>query len=534
MNEEEIWRQLAIAATGDASAIRRAYARRLKQLDVDADPEAYAALRHARDAALWLASQDAPAGPTDETPDEPRLPDAAPLPVSGPEPEPEPQAARYDEEYQALAKLLFDSGDEEPTPADEAEVAALAGHFESLTRDPRLDEVGYFADASIWFAETIARSWPRSASLAEPAARYFGWEKESEIHRQPAVDWVLQRIEAMRYADSLDALHHPLNEAWAELQRPLTGRWRRRGRVAEDEVAQLLDIVRVHYPELEQRLDPERVALWDKQKKQSVWIRTARGIFTAIFIIGLLNLPRLCATNTPIAPPQGGPPPVVTSANEPLRSEARHDIDEVLLTGFEDQLDFAELSARDPKLVEVLVKSWQAGKRDGLSFDSFRTSSYGVLIARFNQDLSKADYQTRADHLRLMLREAGELKDDDPAACADFLSARRVDREFTRSLLRERRLLIARTLLEAAAAADDVSDPSYPGFDIPGEVIRQSAQRAGIPPAEFMDAMQRFDAPPQRRCAARMGFIETVLALPKAQGLPLMQAMMGRDFEPPR
>ncbi|MEE4452431.1 hypothetical protein [Novosphingobium resinovorum] len=49
------WSLLGIAPTGDARAIRSAYAARIRTMDLDADVEGYAALRQARDAALRIA-----------------------------------------------------------------------------------------------------------------------------------------------------------------------------------------------------------------------------------------------------------------------------------------------------------------------------------------------------------------------------------------------------------------------------------------------------------------------------------------------
>lgn len=50
------WHVLGIAPTDDVRAVRRAYAARLKSIDIDTDPEGYAALRLARDAALRAAN----------------------------------------------------------------------------------------------------------------------------------------------------------------------------------------------------------------------------------------------------------------------------------------------------------------------------------------------------------------------------------------------------------------------------------------------------------------------------------------------
>lgn len=55
------WSLLGIAATGDVKAVRKAYADRIKAMDLDADVEGYAALRDARDTALRLARRGPPA-----------------------------------------------------------------------------------------------------------------------------------------------------------------------------------------------------------------------------------------------------------------------------------------------------------------------------------------------------------------------------------------------------------------------------------------------------------------------------------------
>ncbi|MGT2513773.1 hypothetical protein ACVOMT_05515 [Sphingomonas panni] len=51
-----IWATLDCDPTTDRAVIRRAYAARLKAMDVDADPDAFEALRDARDAALVRAA----------------------------------------------------------------------------------------------------------------------------------------------------------------------------------------------------------------------------------------------------------------------------------------------------------------------------------------------------------------------------------------------------------------------------------------------------------------------------------------------
>jgi hypothetical protein len=91
-----MWDELGIAPCADPKAIRRAYAARLKKLDPDRDPEAFARLRDAFEWALGSAREEG-----EERASQPahgRLDDAEPAgdgspagPRSEPEPEPEPE-----------------------------------------------------------------------------------------------------------------------------------------------------------------------------------------------------------------------------------------------------------------------------------------------------------------------------------------------------------------------------------------------------------------------------------------------------------
>ena len=63
MNLASAWRTLGISRTAETGAIRRAYADRLKALDLDREIDAYAALRDARDTALVWARRQAAAPP---------------------------------------------------------------------------------------------------------------------------------------------------------------------------------------------------------------------------------------------------------------------------------------------------------------------------------------------------------------------------------------------------------------------------------------------------------------------------------------
>ncbi|HEX7155636.1 MAG TPA: J domain-containing protein [Burkholderiaceae bacterium] len=62
----EIWDELGIAPCDDPKVIRRAYAARLRQLDPDREPDAFARLREAYERALDLSRRKGPARPSAE------------------------------------------------------------------------------------------------------------------------------------------------------------------------------------------------------------------------------------------------------------------------------------------------------------------------------------------------------------------------------------------------------------------------------------------------------------------------------------
>ncbi|MEH3145972.1 MAG: hypothetical protein PGN34_11630 [Methylobacterium frigidaeris] len=152
------WRLLDLAPTSDEAAIRRAYARRLKQTRPDDDPEGFQTLLAARDRALAEARRRPPPPPS-ESPVEvlpaenPAAPDPAPalvVDVSPPssEPAPAPVVRVSDPDPAPPAAELPLVIDVAPLEADRAQwqaAAALADRLPPLDRDAE----GAFAD---WLA----------------------------------------------------------------------------------------------------------------------------------------------------------------------------------------------------------------------------------------------------------------------------------------------------------------------------------------------------------------------------------------------
>ncbi|WP_066591539.1 hypothetical protein [Sphingomonas pruni] len=204
-----VWDALGIAETNDIGTVRSAYARALKQIDMDADPRAYIALREARDHAIFLIRRsaiEAAQGRRDksETPHQ-----ASP----GLEPTEDPitvPAASYEDHVAQLTRLLFPDGDDVDPGTRHDEL--LKAHFNALLTDPRMDEIAFRVQAEAQLAHLIAGSLPRSRSLIELAIPAFNWLGPARVDTLPAVAAILDHAQSLgdRQATDIDDSQSPI------------------------------------------------------------------------------------------------------------------------------------------------------------------------------------------------------------------------------------------------------------------------------------------------------------------------------------
>lgn len=288
MSHVSSWQRLGIERTDDVTAIKRAYAKRLKETDVEADPRAFISLREARDFALEFARSPAPAALDDPEPfdwdDEPDFagqddwlispaPDARSAPA---DPrafaEAEARRARFEE----LQSLLFA---DDPRPGAPERMRVLV---REMLADPEMLGLTNAERVEAWLAWAAAASEPRSDPILPLVVEHFGWERKFE-------DWDLdysiiaavQRYRALLFREVALPPGSPYHEAWMELTRTEDRLgWDRY--LAAGRVAKLLTIVRDHCPAAEDLLNPHRVALWDEHLEASV----KRYMTVAVFVFG--------------------------------------------------------------------------------------------------------------------------------------------------------------------------------------------------------------------------------------------------------
>lgn len=281
------WQTLGIdAADSDARAVKRAYAQRLKAIDVDADPGAFIALRGAMEQALaelrWR--EQAAQAPSIEDEDEEYESEA----------EEDDQPDRWSvgwsgntEAERPATIAAVESGadapaDTTPNPLDSlnAEIEILAGLlfgeedtgsigwkielcWREITTNPVLDKIDVLADVEQWFAGAIAQSLPRSDPLVWPAIKFFGWAgDEQRWNGDGRVAAILRRQRDLYFLHQLAQPDNLLNYAFLLLQQSPDEVPPKDFARMQNGVRMLLRSIRYQFPTAEWNFDEARVQAW--------------------------------------------------------------------------------------------------------------------------------------------------------------------------------------------------------------------------------------------------------------------------------
>jgi hypothetical protein len=252
---------LGIAPTKDISAIRRAYAAKLKVTRPEDDRAGFERLRAAYEFALSWARQQVADAPSDsETSQahaivvETTAPPVEKHAVADPEREIVRQA------FVELHALLRSDRGSSPEAS-----ATLAKILES----PALVNISTEQWVEAQLANLLASYIPASDELLDRATARFRWASvEPELDRTPAVEAILSRLGDLQFLAELRSGKSPFSPAFRGLQQrkhPLY-RWMmvhfiKPGQPTED---QLLLLIRLQHPSLLPLLEPSAVAWWDK------------------------------------------------------------------------------------------------------------------------------------------------------------------------------------------------------------------------------------------------------------------------------
>jgi hypothetical protein len=209
----DLWQQLGIAPTTDETAIRRAYAKRLREVRPDEDPAGFQRLVEARDLALlWLAQHETDVQlleswePTDAAPAESQgeteVQEAATLPASAPSDRGAIAAGRG-EKPEWIAVLDFvDAVLRAPNELGwqraAERIANLAIEDRAVIQPDLIQRLGRYADNQPKeFGDWGADSWP-FFDLAAQLDAEFRWSEQDRI-----IHFVLPHGEAERFLSLL-------------------------------------------------------------------------------------------------------------------------------------------------------------------------------------------------------------------------------------------------------------------------------------------------------------------------------------------
>lgn len=541
----DAWAALDLAPTRDTRDIRRAYARALKQIDVDAEPERFADLRSAFEEAIFLAGQEQFPEPmhgpdlAETSLDDERWQAAPPAPVhvieneASPHPEPAEQAApdppsaapnpshgpwhqaaidTANEHAQALEVMLMAEQGKDIVPLP-AEVTTMRTHWQAVTQDPRMEELGHFAAVEAWIAEVVARGWPFSEPLMSDVAQFYGWvEKADMIGQSRAVHFIVRRLVLSDFVATVSDRKHPLFKAWRELTTPAHEGSRRGIGVNRKSVATLLGRIRADYPELETRFDSWRVGLWENEKQTG---KTAGLIFVILIAIQLLRIATSWPDDRPSAPP-------LVRLEQKL-ADPRADIDAALADVTGNYLPLATVAVENPDFDSDLKQIWEKVRADDGNTQALRKEIQASFAPRLTSVFGKADLFRLRRYFESQLEIARFYRQQGGLICDDYFRGQTGARIRPPEALADRqRQAVYDILLYSGADRPDFKPAKT--FLIPEALTKSAARSAKLDRSTFLDAMSGKGSADQR-CNARIALTSEALKLPAKQALPLLRVM---------
>lgn len=283
--DRSIWRELAISPSTDEREIRRAYARRLKIVHPEDDPQGFQALRDAYEQALHRARHAAWQDLQSAVPEAGQDAEAAAEPDADlPQPADEDQPADRDEtRLDAVATDDVLAGEIARDQADRTEHQRRCDALLAALNRPTVDEesilnalIDVFHSRALgaldthqstehWLGQLAAQRSPAFAVLVEPTVAFFGWD------RRPVGEHWSPGLGALQHREDLDTLKrlrspgHPAHASFVALAKPMRFKDRVAARFSPDFRKQIGDLLaRIDYetPYVLNYLNPDSIAWW--------------------------------------------------------------------------------------------------------------------------------------------------------------------------------------------------------------------------------------------------------------------------------
>lgn len=577
---------LGIAKTGDVSAIRRAYAEKLKAMDIDRDVDGYARLRDARDAGLrWARMQAPPVDDallaTDETAPGPAAANAPKAETSswlygapqakgtadptltmrlgesaqslnvtpgfaaaqapaeqaiavsrdpftrpvllGLEPSADAVMPAWAHE-QALHRLLLPETDlDELPPLQGWEEAMARGHLKAVLHNAENVSVTAFDEIDNWLAGILRRSWPRSAPLLEPAAQVFGWEGErGQVSERPAVSFLNSRMRGLRFREKVQMPGHPLHKAWVELSTPAQQGSRRGWLVKRSDVEKLIEGVRKNFPELEHHFDPWRVSLWERQGTSSDNYGWLSGWRLAAIAAIFIVQVIRFAMSSNGADPQAVAPPPAIAASDQARESAV--IQRAAAEIFGDETSLDRIRAQQPDLAALFAANRTIARSEGDSDDAYVAKVRDLVRERMHMNARALKGPLLVDMQGVRVDLLRAARKAGPAQCMAFVRTRRLAADVRLAdPVAERERKLARRMLDARQLGPPPRSATSMA-SVSGAIVGKVIHVTGLSDERVRQAMDAKGSDADQ-CAVAIALIDAALAAPDAQRQAILSVL---------
>jgi hypothetical protein len=531
------WRILGIDRTSDVKAIRRAYAEKLKAMDIDRDAAAYASLRNARDLALnWAKQEEARDQAAAEQADDP-LPDdgadvlaTAPPPPEGEDPY-EDDPWEYEYQYRReidrlpgdnsmppaepgpdihLSRMLFPAGKHSEESLSDEEYEQASGYVRTLIEEAMASDINRQAAVENYFADLFMQSWPRSSMLVEPVAEAFGWEdRRGKLDEDYAISFLNTRLAGMRFYGKVTEPGHRLNKSWIELSTPGTKGLFGRFRVHPADVQLLLSGIRERFPELEAYLDREKVASWETREgltAGSAWV----GIVRVLFVIFVLAQIGRCVATLDRPGGLSGTPTAQEILDGKWTDEQR---DSLALELFGNDMTY-ELVREDADVFEALERRTSFGST--AASRAFVTDELVEMVRTLTLTSAPAgDFEQIVAIKQLKLDLLRLARDGEGAsACLTLMAGSRLPKGLTvPDELRDRERDQAFELLKAGILGSREIPEASKSASVPTDIVDAAQRKAGLGRVAREQALAG-EGSDRDQCNFRIAMLEEVLRRP--------------------
>tara|TARA_R110002124_G_scaffold259694_1_gene425539 strand:+ start:2044 stop:3687 length:1644 start_codon:yes stop_codon:yes gene_type:complete len=543
-----IWSILGIAATDDRKAIRKAYATRLKQIDVETEAQKFIDLREAMEGALhliqmaaweeqqeeWEKNQSAGnATPTSADGDEAQLPDTdAPDQIA----EDDAFAITASEQsgadddlwvegnrlYNEIIEII--SSDKEvpdflTTEEEDKLVPRAQAFFDWLDRSPISAAQAYEHELAYALAFTV----PRSDPLLQSAVDHFGWDRTGQDwDRDPTIMEILSRLEGNRALSALMEPDHKWHQAYLELtgQGPKRPFWQS---APKKQIRELLGTVKAKYPSVEAALDPEALGKWERKLDVG---SQGLGAFLSEnrwLTIGVIIAISTCAR---VVDRDDSKVTVAPGFEQNYRgydlSEPSGDIDIALEKYFGPHLTIADLQEQNVNFLQKLEAQWDNAKLGEANIIQFSKDigkviddELSIAFPQTGQAELSAYWQARADIAR-DYEKSGAL------SCALFLSGQLenspVPQEFRGRLQESLANILTNGYKEQTPAS------AKRNFRISGTMLAEIGKRTKLSQDKIIAALQG-GGNSSEKCQSQLALIDIVTQSGTPESLEIMRGM---------